>query len=278
MSWLDDIIDFGGDLISGAGKFLGSGSLGGTILKTAITGLALNQVTKSINKSNDATQYKTSSFNPIDYGTTPGGGSTYVDQGVRIQTSADTNQKIPVLYGQAVLGGNLVDARMADDNQTMYYVYALTEVTGNLMSTGNASVISFNQIFWNDQTITFESDGQTIQKTTDRNGNDDSSLAGLVKIYCYRNGSTVGALPQGYTGTVPNAYDIVPGWDSDWEMGGLAFAVVEVTYNKEKGVTGIGTVTFQMTNTLTLPGDVLYDMMTNTRYGAGIDPSDIKTA
>lgn len=277
MSWLDDVIDFGGDLISGATSLFNNNNLGGTLLKTAITGLALNQVTKSINKSSD-TAYKTSSFNPIDYGTTPGGGSTYVDQGVRIQTSANTATKIPVLYGTAILGGNLVDARMTDDNQTMYYVYALTEVTGDLMSTGDPSEISFNQIFWDDQTITFESDGQTIQKTTDRNGNDDTSLAGLVEIYCYANGSTNGALPQGYTGTVPNAYDVVPNWDVSWEMNSLSFAIVKVTYNKEKGVTGIGNVSFQMTNTLTLPGDVLYDMMTNTRYGAGIDPANIKAS
>jgi hypothetical protein len=31
-----------------------------------------------------------------------------------------------------------------------------------------------------------------------------------------------------------------------------------------------------MNNSMTQPGDVLYDMMTNTRYGAGIAPADIK--
>jgi hypothetical protein len=274
MSWLDDVVSFGSNLI---GSVVNS-NIGSTLLKTAITGLALSQVTKSVTKSNDASKYKTSSFS-TSTGTTIGGTTAPpVDQGVRVQTSADTNTKIPVLYGTAVMGGTLVDARMSNDNQNMFYVYALSEVTGNLLSTGSASTISFNQIFWDDQTITFESDGQTIQKTTDRNGKEDVSLAGLVKIYCYRNGSTVGALPQGYTGSVPNAYSIVPGWDTDWEMSNLAFAIVKVTYNKEKGVTGIGNVTFQLTNTLTLPGDVLFDMMTNTRYGAGIDSADIKTA
>jgi hypothetical protein len=32
-----------------------------------------------------------------------------------------------------------------------------------------------------------------------------------------------------------------------------------------------------MKNTMTLPGDVLYDYMTNTRYGAGIPEAEIKT-
>jgi len=31
-----------------------------------------------------------------------------------------------------------------------------------------------------------------------------------------------------------------------------------------------------MSNSMTMPGDVLYDMMTNTTYGAGIAPADIK--
>jgi hypothetical protein len=52
--------------------------------------------------------------------------------------------------------------------------------------------------------------------------------------------------------------------------------VVRVDYNKEKGIVGVGDITVNMSNSMTMPGDVLYDLMTNTRYGAGIDPADIK--
>jgi hypothetical protein len=34
---------------------------------------------------------------------------------------------------------------------------------------------------------------------------------------------------------------------------------------------------FKIQNSMTLPGDCIYDYMTNTRYGAGIDPAEINS-
>lgn len=266
MSWANDINVRNGDRVIGPGFNPAS-----TLLKTAVTGLAVKQIS-NISKSNAAAGIGT------DTGDNLGIAQSRLDQGTRLQLRADTATKMPVLYGQAVFSGNLIDAQMIDDNQVMWYAYALSETTGPLMSTGEDSVITFDQIFWDDNQIVFESDGQTIQKTIDRNGLEDNSLQGLVRIYCYRKGSLIGALPQGYTGTVPNAYDIMPGWTSNHVMSEMAFALIRVIYNKEKGVTGIGTISYKMTNSLTLPGDVLYDMMTNTRYGAGIAVEDIKVS
>lgn len=264
MSWLDDVVDFGSSVVSGIGDFFGSNSLGSNIVKTVMTGVALNKVTNSINKSNDA----------VKPSTTP------VDPGVRVQTRANTEQKIPVLYGTATFGGSLIDARMTSDNKTMYYVYALAENTGTLLSTGGASSVSFNKVYWNDQRIVFQGDGITANYMVDRNGTIDKSINDLVKVYLYRSGSASSsqAFPTGYSGTQTAAYSVVPNWDSTWELNDLSFAVVRVDYNKEKGITGIGNMTFNMTNSMTMPGDVLYDMMTNTRYGAGIAPADIKAA
>jgi hypothetical protein len=61
-------------------------------------------------------------------------------------------------------------------------------------------------------------------------------------------------------------------------MTGLAFAVIRVEYNKEKGVTGVGTIRVDAESSMTFPGDVLYDQMTNTKYGAGIAPGEIYSA
>jgi hypothetical protein len=61
-------------------------------------------------------------------------------------------------------------------------------------------------------------------------------------------------------------------------MNDLIFAVVKVDYNREKNVTGIGDLLFHVDNTMKLPGDVLYDYMTNTRYGAGITATEILLA
>ena len=52
MSWLDDIVDTGKSIIGGVTDFFGGNSLGSNLLKTVMTGVALNKVTKSINKSN----------------------------------------------------------------------------------------------------------------------------------------------------------------------------------------------------------------------------------
>jgi hypothetical protein len=60
-------------------------------------------------------------------------------------------------------------------------------------------------------------------------------------------------------------------------MTGLVFAVVSVDYNSARSITGIGDMTFDVASTMTLPGDVLIDYMTNTQYGANIPAADIRT-
>jgi 1-deoxy-D-xylulose 5-phosphate reductoisomerase len=61
-------------------------------------------------------------------------------------------------------------------------------------------------------------------------------------------------------------------------MNNLVFAIVEVTYNKTKNVTSLPNMSFAIQNSMTMPGDCLWDYMTNTRYGAGIPASEIKDA
>jgi hypothetical protein len=58
-------------------------------------------------------------------------------------------------------------------------------------------------------------------------------------------------------------------------MSDLVFAIIRLDYDAEKNVTGLGNVRFKISNSMTQPGDCLYDYMTNTRYGAGIDPTEI---
>jgi hypothetical protein len=58
-------------------------------------------------------------------------------------------------------------------------------------------------------------------------------------------------------------------------MNELVFALVKVTYNAEKNITNLPDFKFALSNTLTKPGDCLYDFMTNSRYGSGIPASEI---
>jgi hypothetical protein len=203
-----------------------------------------------------------------------------IDAGVRVQEKPNSTAKIPVLYGTAFFGGNITDAEMTADNKTMYYVITLSERTGTKLSDGQASAYLFKDVYWNDQRIIFKTDGITINYTVDRQGTQDISLRDQVKIYCYRGGSNLPTVPENYTNaSLSNADVIMPSWESATHtMNELIFAVVRVDYSREKNVTGIGDLKFHIQNSMFLPGDVLYDYMTNTRYGAGIAPAEILSA
>lgn len=254
MSWLDDIVDFG----STALNWFGNNGVGASLAKSALLGYGLQQVTKSINRDNQKTDT-----------TTP-------DKGVRLTVDPSTDNKIPVVYGSAFVGGLVTDAELSDDNTKMYYVLTLCEVTGIKLSDSQASQISFSEIYYNDGLVTFQSDGITVASITDRAGTVNTDYAGLIKIKCY-SGSTTAVAPSGYVLSAANyAYDAMPSWIAGQQtMSDLVYVIVELTYSKEKNVTSLGQMQFKLQNSMTMPGDCLYDMLTNTRYGAGIDPSQV---
>lgn len=257
MSFLDDIIGGAKDIFGGI--FGGGSGMVGSLISAAVTGFALHKVNASTTKSNETPQTTS----------TP-------DFGVRLQINPSADQKIPVLYGQAYFGGIITEAVLADNNKTMYFVLTLCEQTGNKISDGQASSISFKNIYWNDQRIVFRADGITADYTLDRDGNIDRNISGLAKIYCYSGSSTDPVVPEGYTnGSLPTAYSIVPNWTSNHSMNDLVFAVIRIDYNAEKGTTELPTVNFNLVNSMSMPGDCLYDYMTNTRYGAGVPAEEI---
>jgi hypothetical protein len=139
-----------------------------------------------------------------------------------------------------------------------------------------ASTFQFKNIFWDDNRIVFDSNGITAQYMTDRDGNVDRTIAGLVRVYCFAGNGSTPVVPVGYTNpSLATAYSRVPGWTTNHTMSDLVFAVVQIDYNRDRGVTGLANMTFNIENSMTMPGDCLYDYMTNTRYGAGVDPEDI---
>lgn len=257
MSWIDDVVSFG----SSAVKNIASSDIGGALARTAVLGLLLNQMNKSVNKGNSLPDTAN---------------STQPDRFVREQMSPDVKNSIPVVYGTAFTKGTITDAQLSSDNLTMWYCVTIAEKTGTIMSTSADSTISFNEIWWNNQRLSFQADGITVASATDANGNVNSNINGLMAVYCFNNGSTSPVVPLGYSnGGLNSAYSIFPGWASYHQMSGLVFCLVRLTYNKEKNVTGLGDLEFKLSNTLTQPGDVLYDYMTNARYGAGIDVTEI---
>ena len=242
MSWWDDIVDFGSSALT---WFTGN-TTGAQLARTAVTGYALNQVTRAINKEQATTT------------------STTADKGVRVQVNPDPNAKIPVIYGRSAISGIVTDALISDQKTQMFYCITLCEKTGRLsLGQGADSEILVTRIWRDNQALSFDSTG-LVNGSVDDAGTLNTDISGLIQFWIYNNGSLVSQNSNS------SAWDVFPTWDSTNLMTNLVFAIVRVDYNKDKNVTGLGDLTFEIKNSMSMPGDCLYDYMTNTRYGAGI--------
>jgi hypothetical protein len=84
-----------------------------------------------------------------------------------LQVQPATNNKLPVVYGNCYVGGTITDLSITTDNQNLYYVLSLCEVTNY-----GADTISFNSIFYGGRRAIF--DGYTYTDT----GKTVSSVSG----------------------------------------------------------------------------------------------------
>lgn len=198
------------------------------------------------------------------------------DPGSEVTLEADTDYKVPVLYGSSFVPGKIIDATLSSDNKTMWIAIVLAEKTGNLID-GTASVTSFNEIYIDGFRLGFQSDGVTVANIYDTDGNSSLVWNGLVKVYPYNNGSaSPTSFTSGGTGNSTAATSIFPGWSGNHTMDGLVFALIRYEYNKKQKLTTVGSnITIKLTNTMTKPGDVLNDYLQSTRYGAGIPASEV---
>jgi len=273
--------------------------------------------------------------------------SSDVNQGGRVQVPPQTNNKIPVLYGNAYVNGIITDARLISTDQkinnTMYYCIVLSETCNN----PNA-VYGVDAVYWNDLRLTpinttnlshLVKDGRKtvspidtvatafvvgrsykitlLGTTTQAQWNTTAGTSGvtyqvgstftcavtgvgtgradtyedfidtnfkvndttsLVEIRVYAGGTAApNQIYPSYSGNKISAIDFWPnpnttiGWDPTYNMSGLVYAIVKVTFNAEKGFTSLPTMTFKLANNVSNPADVWYDYMTSKRYGAGID-------
>lgn len=251
MSFIDTV----SNIAKSAFGFLRGNSIGSSLARTALLGYALNRVAKSMNKANEQP-----------------------DPGTEITFDPDTEYNVPVLYGEGYVVGKITDAVMSDNNTTMWICLTLCEKTGRLLDT-TQSEISFNQIYYNNFLLSFQTDGITSNLIADDSENTSNVWNGLIEVYPFNGGSES---PTTFTtesaGNTQNAYDIMPGWTSDHTMDNLVFCIVKIRYDKFRKLTNIGEIKFKLTNSMSQPGDVLYDYMTNTRYGAGIPATEINAS
>jgi hypothetical protein len=204
------------------------------------------------------------------------------DGGGRIQLPPATDNKIPVIYGTAFIGGPIIDAYLTPDQKTMYYVVALAEKTDN-------GTISFGNVYYDGKLVewaggqTSSPNGTAVQALITNNSNPgtaqrDTRPANKINMWFYNNGS------NSPTNSASNAYDIFPQWagDPNYAMTNCAFVVVSVNYNTDAGTTSLGAITVQIKNTesgestgVYRPGTAIYDYLTNTRYGCAIPAANV---
>jgi lipopolysaccharide export system protein LptA len=202
------------------------------------------------------------------------------DVGARVQLGPATNNKLAVSYGSAFLAPAVTDAKITTDQKTMYYVFSLCEASSGTMS--------FGKIFWNGKEVTlgagdYSANNKVVSLTTNATTPQvDTTINGCAWIYQFNNGSSSGINTGGTSAiTILQNTDIPVSdrWTSTDVMTDTCFMVVKVVYNKDvQDAQQMPRLSVQLTNTLTKPGDVIYDYMTDVQYGCAIDPASIDSA
>ena len=194
-------------------------------------------------------------FDPPDLGPDPG---------VKIQLAPNTGNKVGIAYGRNYMSGPITDVAISNQNQTMHYCLTLSErVVG--------ATYTVNQILRDSATLTFAAGNASVSGQTNPNATSVTNVAGKIRVRVYAGGTAAGNQIFPTSGTAA-ATTMMPHWSNttDYSMEELVFAMVEVDYDAENGLTGLGGMTFDITNSISNPGDVLIDYLNNTRYGAGM--------
>lgn len=206
------------------------------------------------------------------------------DMGVRQQVPPSAVNAIPVVYGDAYMGGTFVDAVLSTDQKTMYYVLAVSGI-----STVGQFTFDTTKIYYGDRLVTFDgSDLTKVVSLTDEAGNVDTKISGNLYINLYKS-NAAGTITSLNGASAPSVVmggsDIAVGqrWTGTRQMNGLGFAIVKLTYNRDADTTALSPITFHVAHYLNgagvaKPGDVWYDYMTNTVYGGAVDTAFVDSA
>lgn len=215
-------------------------------------------------------------------------------QNNREQLPPTTDNAIPIVYGDAYLGGTFVDACLSEDQQWMYYTLAISSISPNGQFTFDTT-----KFYYGNRLITFDTtDPARVVSLTDEAGNVDTKINDNLWINLYTSNAS-GTITRINTSLFPhqvmgasspspvyNAHKVPAAqqWPSTGrQMNGLAFAVVVLGYNEQEGIGGLEPITFKVKQALNgtgvaKPGDVWYDYMTSTIYGAAVNASYVNSA
>lgn len=206
------------------------------------------------------------------------------DMGVRQQVPPSAVNAIPIVYGDAYMGGTFVDAVLTTDQKTMYYVLAISSISPNGQFTFDTA-----DMYYGDRKITFDGTDLTkVVSLTDEAGNVDTKISGNLYISLYTStagGTITSANGASAPSTVMGGSDIASAqrWTGTRQMNGLGFAIVKLIYNRDADTTQLSPITFKVKQALNgtgvaKAGDVWYDYITNTVYGGAVDASFVNSS
>ena len=207
-------------------------------------------------------------------------GAPESNAGGRVQLPPATDNKLPVLYGSAFLSGAITDAKISQDNKTMWYVVALAEHTDS--TAGSGYTYDLNNIYYDGKKVSFGTNGtvDALINSSTTPEEIDTKVAGKINIWLFTNGSSSGVNTGGQTAIQLLQDPLIPAanrWTATDTMTNSAFAVVKVQYDTDAGTTNLGALLCKMTNSINKPGDVIKDYLVNERYGCAIPLSRIDT-
>jgi hypothetical protein len=211
------------------------------------------------------------------------------DMGVRQQVPPSAVNAIPIVYGDAYMGGTFVDAVLSyPEQRKMYYVLAISSISPN-----GQFVFDQTDMYYGDRLIGFDplEPGKVITLTDEASPpNVNEKISGNLFIYLFTSNQAGTITPINSSGSLPSTImggsDIQAGqrWPSSGrQMNGLAFAIVVLNYNRDADTTQLSPITFKVKHTLNgtgaaKAGDVWYDYITNPIYGGAIDASFVNSS
>ncbi len=189
------------------------------------------------------------------------------DPGVKIQLPPSTDNRVPVFYGQSFTGAIIVDAEIKNQNNTMVYCMVIGEKT-------DSGTITINDIYRDDTKLIFS--GATVTGATDPNATTSNNINGKIRCRVYAGGTAASdqIFPLAASGQVA-ATTLMTTINASTSYENLVYSVIEMDYDAENGLQGLGAITYDINNSLNEPSNVLLDYLQNDRYGAGISSSDI---
>ena len=207
-------------------------------------------------------------------------GSTAAEQGLLVNKNSN-NDPVPVVYGRTRVGGTRVYMETSNGSgdtggsNILNVVLVLCE--GQM---GNLKKVWFNDV------VVFEGTGThgTIYDSDDDVAGNKFEDTVEMQYFDGRDDQTVSTLIQNSVGS--------GNWSNNHRLRGLAYIALKLTADSEKYSGGLPLITCELEGKKIInvatssvynsadqnPVDVLYDYLTNTRYGKGLSASDIDTA